>query len=50
MTNPSYKIRWTRQQIRAARRAPLLPLLQRQGLQPIELAAGNFELAAYKGL
>ena len=42
--------RWTRQQIRAARMAPLVPLLQKRGLQHIELEAGNFELAAYKGL
>ena len=42
--------RWTRQQIRAARMAPLAPLLQKRALQLIELPAGNFELAAYKGL
>jgi hypothetical protein len=30
--------------------APLLPLLQKRGLQLIELPAGNFELVAYKGL
>lgn len=42
--------RWTREQIRAARRAPLVPLLQKRGLQIIELPAGNFELAAYPGL
>ena len=42
--------RWTRQQIRAARVAPLLPLLQKRGLQLIERAAGNFELSAYPGL
>ncbi len=42
--------RWTRQQIRAARMAPLAPLLQKRGLPLIELSAGNFELAAYKGL
>jgi hypothetical protein len=27
-----------------------LPLLQKQGLQLLERAAGNFELAAYPGL
>jgi hypothetical protein len=43
-------VRWTREQIRAARMAPLAPLLQRRGLQLSELPAGNFELAAYKGL
>lgn len=42
--------RWTREQIRAARMAPLAPLLQKRGLQLIDLPAGNFELAAYKGL
>ena len=42
--------RWTRQQIRAARIAPLVPLLQKRGLQLLELPAENFELAAYKGL
>jgi hypothetical protein len=41
---------WTREQIRAARIAPLVPLLQQRGLQFIELPAGNFELAYYKGL
>ena len=49
-TNRSPNTRWTREQIRAARLAPLRPLLQRRGLQLIELPAGNFELAAYKGL
>ena len=42
--------RWSREQIRAARMAALVPLLQKRGLQLIELPAGNFELAAYKGL
>ena len=42
--------RWTREQIRAARMAPLVPLLRQRGFQLIELPAGNFELAAYKGL
>lgn len=42
--------RWTREQIRAARMAPLLPLLRQRGFQLVELHAGNFELAAYKGL
>ena len=42
--------RWTREQIRAARMAPLAPLLQKHGLQLIELPAGNCELAAYPGL
>ena len=54
-TNPSSNPassppRWTRQQIRAARRAPLAPLLQRRGLQLLERPADNFEVAAYPGL
>ena len=48
MTNPSP--RWTRQQIRAARHAPLLPLLQKRGLQLVEGHAGNFQLPAFPGL
>ena len=51
MTNPSPKaIRWTREQIRAARLAPLAPLLQKRGLQLIAQEAGNFILPAYPGL
>jgi len=50
MTNPSPNPRWTREQIRAARQAPLLPLLQKRGLQLIEREAGNYALADYKGL
>jgi len=42
--------RWSPEQIRAARMAPLAPLLQRRGLQLIERPVNNFELAAYKGL
>ena len=42
--------RWTREQIRAARMAPLTPLLRKRDLQLVELAAGNFELVAYRGL
>ena len=29
---------------------PLVPLLQKRGLELIELLVGNFELRAYKGL
>jgi hypothetical protein len=43
VTIHSPKTRWTREQIRAARVVPLAPLLQRRGLQLIELPA-------YKGL
>ena len=42
--------RWSREQIRAARRAPILPLLQQRELAVIERPAGNFELATAKGL
>lgn len=42
--------RWTREQIRAARLAPLAPLLRKRGVELIELPADNFELAAYPGL
>lgn len=55
-TNPSLdapgspRPRWSREQIRAARMAPLAPLLQKRGLQPLELPAGNFEVTSFKGL
>ena len=42
--------RWTRQQIRAARMAPLVPLLQKRGFELIELPASNFELTTHKCL
>ena len=42
--------RWTREQIRAARLAPLVPLLQKRGLPLVEREAGNYELPAYPGL
>ena len=42
--------RWSREQIRAARIAPLAPLLRRRGLPLVERPADNFELPAYKGL
>ncbi len=42
--------RWTREQIRAARVAPLVPLLQQRGLTLREREAGNFELATHPGL
>ena len=51
MTNPSLRnVRWTREQIRAARLAQLVPLLQKRGLQIIEREAGNFILPSYPGL
>jgi len=42
--------RWTREQIRSARQAPLIPLLQKRRLQLIDREAGNFELPAFPGL
>nr|WP_321349317.1 hypothetical protein [uncultured Methanoregula sp.] len=56
MTTPSPKptrtptTRWSREQIRTARMAPILPLLQQRGLALIERSEGNFELATAKGL
>jgi len=44
------KDRWSREQIRAARIAPLVPLLQQRGLELIAREAGNFILPAYPGL
>ncbi len=41
---------WTRQQIRSARMAALIPLLQKRRLELIEQEAGNFELLAHPGL
>jgi hypothetical protein len=42
--------RWSREQIRAARLAPLAPLLQKRGLQLVVGEADNFSLPAYPGL
>lgn len=42
--------RWSREQIRAARQAPLAPLLQARGLELIDCEAGNFRLPAFAGL
>ncbi len=51
MTNPSHRsTRWTREQIRAARLASLIPLLEKRGLQLVPREAGNFILPAYHGL
>ena len=41
--------RWSRKQIRAARLAPLVPLLQQRGLQLVVREADNFTLPAYPG-
>ena len=41
---------WTREQIRAARTAPLIPLLEKRGLKFVETGGGNFLVTAYPGL
>ena len=43
-------MRWTREQIRAARLAPLAPLLQKRGIQLAARPADNFDLPAFPGL
>ena len=50
MTTRPPQPRWSREQIRAARLAPLAPLLQKRSLQLIEQEAGNFVLPAFPGL
>ena len=42
--------RWSREQIRAARLTPLVPLLQKRGLPLVAREADNLELPAYPGL
>jgi len=42
--------RWTREQIRDARLAPLVPLLEKRGLHLVETGGGNFLVAAFPGL
>lgn len=46
----SLEPRWTREQIREARLAPLIPLLQKRGLQLVARDAGNYILPSYQGL
>ena len=50
MTTHCPQPRWSREQIRAARQCPLVPLLQKRGLQLVEQEAGNFVLPAFPGL
>jgi hypothetical protein len=51
VTSPLHRTqRWSREQIRAARLAPLVPLLEKRGLQLIAREAGNFTLPAFPGL
>jgi hypothetical protein len=42
--------RWSHEQIRSARLALLIPLLQKRGLQLVAREAGNFILPAFPGL
>jgi len=49
-SSPNPSPRWTGEQIRAARQVPLVPLLQKRGVQIIPREAGNFILPAYPGL
>ena len=46
----SANVRWAREQIRAARFAPLAPLLERRGLHLVETGGGNFRVADFPGL
>ncbi|MEK7993559.1 MAG: hypothetical protein AAB403_07110 [Planctomycetota bacterium] len=41
---------WTREQIRAARRIELAPLLQKRGLALRDRGSGNMEVEQYRGL
>ena len=50
MTNRSQDTRWTREQIRQARMALLLPLLQRAQIEIVEADAGNYTLPQFPGL
>lgn len=49
-TEPGVSARWTREQIRAARLAPLVPLVEKRGLAVCETGGGNFLVSAYPGL
>ena len=44
------QVRWSREQIRAARLVALVPLLEKRGLKIIAREADNFILPAYPGL
>ncbi len=52
MTNrsPDRAVRWTREQIRTARLASLLPLLEKRGLPLVETGGDNFLVSAFPGL
>jgi hypothetical protein len=50
LDRPATPPRWTREQIRAARLAPLVPLLEKRGLSLVETGGDNFLVSAYPGL
>lgn len=52
MTAPSHNPapRWTREQIRAARLAPIVPILLRRGMQLRQRDAGNYDVDGYPDL
>jgi hypothetical protein len=51
VTSPSVKLPpWSREQIRAARKSELTPLLVKRGLALVETGGGNFQLPAFPGL
>jgi hypothetical protein len=51
VTNPLLRgQRWSREQIRSARLAPLAPILEKHRIELIAREAGNFILPAYPGL
>ena len=50
MTTRIPQPRWSREQIRAAQLAPLVPRLQQRGLQFVQQEASNFLLPSYPSL
>jgi hypothetical protein len=48
--SPELGAPWTREQIRAARLAPLAPLLEKRSLALRETGGGNFLVCAFPGL
>ncbi|MDH3834962.1 MAG: hypothetical protein OES34_12505 [Nitrosopumilus sp.] len=50
MTSKAKRPAWSKDQIRAARRVPLPPLLAHRGFRLRETGAGNFEVCDYPGL
>jgi hypothetical protein len=50
MTPSSPKPRWSHDQIRTARIAPLVPLIKKRGLPLVQHDAGNYTVPAYPGL